>query len=171
MDAPAWVVGLVTGLGFAVVNTLIRTLLTDDPWTDTVVVAGLTGVLFGAVMGPVLTRQQRRAWSAAGTASSAGLRAAARAAQRGPVPGDPELREAARRLALHQRDVLLRQRRWAAPLFSLLVALAVWLAVTGAPAYWLFAAGFALLAAWTSVVLPRRLARRADLLTAPDEVR
>ncbi len=166
-DAPTWVLAPVAGLGFAVTNTLTRLLLLDDPWTEAVVISCLSGLLFGAFMGPVLVRQRRRAREAAGTASAAGWRRAARAASRGPVPRDPEERQAARRLALHQRGVLLRQRRWAIPSFALLVAIAVWLAVSGDPVYWLVAVGFAWLAGWTSVVLPRRLARRVELLTGP----
>ncbi len=129
---------------------------------------GLSGIVSGAVVGPVLVRQQRRAREAAGTASAAGLRQATRAARRGAVPDDPELREAARRLALHQRRELLRQRRWGLPVFLGLTALAVWLAAGGDPVLWWFAAGFLLFATWVHAVEPRRLARRAEWLAAPD---
>ncbi len=168
LNAPTWVVCLVAGLGFAVTNVITRLLFLGDPWTEAVVVGGLTGVAFGAVMGPVLVRQQRRARDAAGTASGAALRRATRTAHRGAVPDDPELREAARRLALHQRGELLRQRRWGLPVFLALVALAAWVALGGDAVYWWFAAGFLILATWAYAFLPRRLARRAALLAAPD---
>lgn len=61
-----------------------------------------------------------------------------RAASRGPVPRDPDERQAAHDLALdHLRD-LDRQRYWAPALFVAMAALWAGVALTGPPWVWVF---------------------------------
>jgi membrane associated rhomboid family serine protease len=169
-QAPWWALSLVTGLFFGGWMTLAGRFLQGESWGVAVVGGVFGGVLFGAVVGPLLARQRRRAREAAGTDRPDLLRRAARVAARGPVPEDPELREAARRLALHQRAVLLRQRRWALPFLALVLAGDVAFALTRSPA-WVWWLGAVFFAALLSVHLlwPRRLARRARLLATPED--
>ncbi len=167
LNAPTWVEAALAGGLFALLHTSTRRLVGEEPWTEAVVSGAVTGLFFGALVGPVVARQQRRAKEAVGTRSAAELRRAARAANRGPVPDDGELREAARRYALHQRGEILRQRRWGIPFFVAVVALTVWLALRADAAFWWFAVGLALAAFGAYGVQPHRLARRAELLADP----
>ena len=97
LNAPTWVQSLLGGGLFGLLNTVTGRLIGGESWTEAAVGGAIGGVVFGAVMGPVLARQQQRARDAVGTRSAAELRRAGRVANRGPVPDDRELREAARR--------------------------------------------------------------------------
>ncbi len=171
LDAPTWVKSLLLGGLFASSNTLTGHYILGETWTEAVVSGVITGVFLGAVVGPLLAREQRRAKEAVGARSAGQLRRVARSAHRGPVPVDPQLREAARRFALHQRREILRKRRWGIPLVVAVVALMVWLALRGDALFWWFAVGLSLFAFGGYVVQPRRLARRAELLADPPEDR
>ena len=171
LNAPTWVQSLLGGGLFGLLNTVRGRLIGGEDWTEAAVGGAIGGVVFGAVMGPVLARQQQRARDAVGTRSAAELRRAGRVANRGPVPDDRELREAARRYALHQRGEILRQRPWGIPFFVVVVALTVWLALRADALFWSFAVGLSLFASVAYGVLPRRLARRADLLADPQQPR
>ncbi len=70
------------------------------------------------------------------TSPRAQAKRARRAAARGPVPEEPEAREAAHELALAHLADLDGQRYWAPPLFVLTAALAVGLALTGVSWLW-----------------------------------
>ena len=59
-----------------------------------------------------------------------------RAASRGPVPGDPDERQAAHDLALDHLRELHRQRYWAPALFVAMAALWAGVALTGPPWVW-----------------------------------
>ncbi len=59
-----------------------------------------------------------------------------RAASRGPVPEDPDEREAAHEMALDHLRVLDRQRYWAPAMFALLAVLAAGVALTGPAWVW-----------------------------------
>ena len=70
---------------------------------------------------------------------------------------------------LDQQDLLLGQRRWAVPFAGLLLALAVWLVLSGgeqAPFWWLAAVFFLVLLA-VPTLRAWHLARRAELLADP----
>lgn len=90
-----------------------------------------------------------------------------RAASRGPVPHDPDEREAAHDLALDHLDVLDRQRYWAPALFVLTAVLAVGVALTG-PAWVWATVPVWLVAAAGHPYLRGRMRDRVELL-APDE--
>jgi hypothetical protein len=167
LNAPTWVTSLLSGGLFGLLNTVTGRLIGGENWTEASVGGAMGGFVFGAVMGPVLARQQLRARDAVGTRSAAELRRAARAANRGPVPDDRELREAARRYALHQRGEILRQRRWGIPFLVVVAALIVWLALRADAVFWWFAVGLLLVAFVAYVAQPRRLERRAELLADP----
>jgi hypothetical protein len=59
-----------------------------------------------------------------------------RAASRGPVPEDPDEREAAHEMALDHVRELERQRYWAPAVFLLTAALSAGVALTGAVWVW-----------------------------------
>jgi hypothetical protein len=142
----------------------------DESWAEAVVSGVLGGVVFGAVMGPLLARMNRRFREAAGDVPRDQLQRIARLARRGPVPEDPQLRRAAHRVALQQRDQLLRQRRWALPLLGLVTAFLLWLALRGGgdPFPWLVVVFLIVLIA-AHLLMARRLARRAELLADPED--
>lgn len=120
-------------------------------------------MLFGAVTGPVLHRQQRGVREAA-TRSPEGLSARVRRASwRGPVPQDPEVRAAARDLVLAQLAQYDKQRRWGPLAFGFFALLSLYLAITESPWFWLGVVGWTLAAAG-HLWMRNRLRRRAELL-------
>ncbi len=171
LTAPWWALSLLSGATFTLTSTVAGRLVGDESWSEAVVSGAIPGIFFGAVMGPVFARRNRRFRDAAGDISRDHLLRVAKLARRGPVPEDPQLRRAARRVALDHRDQLLGQRPWALPFAGLLLALAVWLALSSgeqAPFWWLAAAFFLVLLV-TPTLMARRLARRAELLADPPE--
>ncbi|WNV75511.1 hypothetical protein [Geodermatophilus sp. DSM 44513] len=78
------------------------------------------------------------------------------------------LRGAARRIALQQRDVMVRQRRWLLPLLGVLLVLLLVLALGGggSPAVWLAIVLLSGLVA-AHFLMARHLAQRAELLADP----
>jgi hypothetical protein len=166
LRAPWWALALVAGGTFGGLRFLGEHFLLDESWTDSAVSGAIGGVLFGLVMGIAVARQNRRAREALGTDDPAVVRRATRAARGGPVPEEPALREAARRMAQLQHDQLVRTRRWAIPFFVLLIAGLVYLAIAVSPAGWLIVAVVAVFPV-LFFVMPRRFARRAELLAGP----
>jgi hypothetical protein len=163
LHAPAWVLALVNGGTFGLWWVLYTRLIQEEGWTEALVSGGLLGLFFGAVMGPVLHRQNRGVREVAARSPEGLSRQVRRAASRGPVPAEPEVRRAAHELALAQLEPMERQRAWGPPFFLLMAALAVGLAVTGTGWWWAGAALFAAMAAGHRYQLVR-LRRRAALL-------
>jgi hypothetical protein len=167
LRAPWWVLSLVSGALFGVAMTLFAALTQGERWPVAVVGGVLAGVLFGAVMGPLLARQNRRLRDSIGSASAEDLRRARRAARGGPAPADPEQRALAHRLVTTQLGELRRRRRVSVAVFSVFLVLEGLMAVTYSPWFWLAAAFFAAMLALV-LLLPRRLERRAAELAPPD---
>jgi Flp pilus assembly protein TadB len=167
LRAPWWVLSLVTGGLFGVNMALFGALFQEERWPVAVVGGVLAGVLFGAVMGPLLARQNRRWRDSVGTSSTDDLRRARRAARGGPVPTDPEQRALAHRLVTTQLGELRRRRRLSVTVFSVFLVLEAVMAVTRSPWFWLAAAFFAAMLALV-LAYPRRLERRAAELAPPD---
>ncbi|MGY1623693.1 hypothetical protein ACI789_15970 [Geodermatophilus sp. SYSU D00965] len=166
LRAPWWVLSLVTGGFFGVAMALFGALTQGESWPVAVVGGVLAGVLFGAVMGPLLARQNRRFQESVGTSSAGDLRRARRVARGGPVPADPEQRALAHRLVTTQLGELRRRRRFTVTVFSVFLVLEAVMAVVSSPWFWLAAAFFAAMLALV-LVLPRRLERRAAELAPP----
>lgn len=169
LTAPWWVLSLIGGATLSLTSTAAGRLVGDESWSEAVVSGVISGIFFGAVMGPVIARRNRRFRDAAGDIPRDQLLRVAKLAQRGAAPEDAQLRRAAHRVALDQRDLLLGQRRWAVPFAGLLLALAVWLALSGgeqAPFRWLAAVLFLVLLA-VPTLRARHLAHRAELLADP----
>jgi hypothetical protein len=171
LTAPWWALSLVTGAFYSVGTTVAGRLRGDESWTEAVVSGVLGGVVFGAVMGPLAARMNRRFREAAGDVPRDQLQRIARLARRGPVPEDPQVRRAAHRVALQQRDQLLGQRRWALPLLGLVTAFLLWAALRdgGADPFSWFVIVFLLVLIAAHLLMARRLARRAELLADPED--
>jgi hypothetical protein len=92
-----------------------------------------------------------------------------RAASRGPVPEDPDEREAAHEMALDHAREFQRQRYWAPAVFLLTAALSAGVALTGPAWVWVLVPVW-LAAAAGHPYLRRRASERAALL-APGESR
>ncbi len=166
LTAPWWALALVHGTFFGTVMGLWTRLGQGAPWGVAIPAGLLGGIFFGVFMGVFTARQNRRVREAAG---GDGLEALSRLpvfGRKKALAERPELREASRQVVLHQRDTILRQRRWAVPLFGLLLALEVWLALTGSAWFWLAVALVGTLLVG-HLVMPRRLERRAEELRGP----
>lgn len=161
--APWWVLSGVQGTFFALAMTVWRHLSKGESWVDSFVPSAISGLLFGAFMGPQMVRQRTRQQAAAGPVSEEHRREVARASWRGAVPADAQLRAAALRLAEHQAGESDRHRTGSFAVFGSLLVLGLVLAVTDSLWWLLTVAVHALLLANT-VWWPRRLKRRAALL-------
>jgi hypothetical protein len=165
--APWWVLSLVTGGFFGLLQVLDHRVRQGESWGEALVVGLLGGLFFGALMGPILARVNRRYREAAGEHNVDRLSRLGWRGWRAKVSDDPELREAARRVTLLQRDQLLRQRRWAIPVFVVVIAMDVWLAFASSP-WWLLAAVVPAAILVGNLVMPGRLERRAEELRDPE---
>lgn len=166
LQAPAWVQALVNGTLFGVFWAGWNHFGEGDSWTAALVQGGIVGLVFGAIVGPVLHRQQRGVREAAAR-SPEGLSARVRRASwRGSVPQDPEVRAAARDLALANLAQYDKQRVWGPLFFAFVALLSLYLAISESPWYWLGVVAWSLAAA-AHLLMRRRLRRRAELL-CPD---
>jgi hypothetical protein len=165
--APWWVWSLYMGGLFG----LFRfgwSYLVDGRSLALALLSGAIGaIFFGLILGPLTARMARRQRAAMGPLPDEDARVARRAAMRGPLPPDPQLRQAAAGVAAFQLDQWHRQRYWGPALWVALVALGVWLTVSDSP-WWgvsvaLFS-GFLLAQLW----MPRHLRRRLALLQQQD---
>jgi hypothetical protein len=161
VTASRWVWSLVTGAGYVGVQALTRGWQDPEGWPGWLI----GGLVFGAVGGPVFAARQRRLEAAVGPMSVKELWRVRRAAMFGPPPTDPELRQAATRLAVHQLGEVIRYRWSQAVVFGLLLVLMVGIAAV-APQFWLLVALFGVLLATEQVWRPRHLRRRIELLTS-----
>jgi hypothetical protein len=168
LNAPWWVLSLVSGASFGLLWTVWRRLVEGDSWSAALVQGTLLGIFFGAVMGPVTHRQNRGLREAAAHSPEGLSRRVRRAAFRGPVPADPAVRDAARRVVVAQLRPLDGQRWWGPLFFVFVAALGVALGLSDSP-WWFVPVPFWIAAAWGHVLLRRHLHRRAALLnTAPE---
>ena len=163
LNAPAWVLAVVNGTLFGVFWAGWTHYGEGDSWTASLVQGSLLGLFFGAVMGPVLHRQQRGVREAAARSPEGLSKRVRRAAWRGPAPQEPEVRAAARDVVLAQLAQYDKQRVRGPIFCAVLAVLSLYLAVVQSPWHWLgvlawsaAAAGHLWVRSW--------LRRRADLL-------
>lgn len=164
--APWWVLALVAGLFYGVGMTVVHVARGEGSWPGTLVYGLIFGTGFGLVMGPILARINRRFRETAGEKYIDRLSGIGWRGWQKKLGNDPELRAAARRITLLQRDQLLRQRRWAIPFFVLMIGVVVWLAVVQSPWHWLSVVLFTAFLVG-HLLMPRRLERRAEELRDP----
>ena len=96
----------------------------------------------GTFSGFAVDKQRDKARDIAGTISEGKFDAAYQASAKGPIPTDPEVREATARLVRYRLERLDRQRWLNLPVFGLFSLLGVYLALTSAPLWWLSVALF-----------------------------
>jgi hypothetical protein len=163
LRAPRWAIPLVGAATFAVVSTIVR-VVGGDAWQPAALQGALSGVIFGAVAGPLQLRQRDRLRARLGDVDPDRFRSARRSARRGPPPADPAARHLAAEVAAHHHDEL-RRNRWAPYLAAaVLGSLSVWLALE-APGFWFAVVVWVALVVgyelWTAH-LRRRVALLAD---------
>jgi hypothetical protein len=165
-DAPRWVLGTVTGIPFGAATGVYTTIDEPTSWTEAIVAGLIAGVIFGATMAYSLDQRRREVRAAAGDLPANKFRS--RAAARGPVPTDPEIRAAARRIATQQLDRFFRGRKLSIAAMALAVVFGVGMALTGSPWRLLYALGAGALLInqrhW-----PQRIRRRIALLSDTTE--
>ena len=169
LTAPWWVLSLLSGAGYSLMATATGRFVGDESWPEAVVSGVIPGIFFGAVMGPVIARRNRRFRDAAGDIPRDQLLRVAKLAQRGSAPEDAELRRAAHRVALDQRDQVVSQRRWVLPLLGLIVVFLIWATLRDGESdgfSWLVIT-FLLVVIAGHLVMAWHLARRAELLADP----
>jgi Flp pilus assembly protein TadB len=159
INAPWWVLSLFAGTLFGAVMWLTHPGAGPAP-------AVIAGVLFGAIMGPVIGRRRDRARSALGQVSTGQHLLARRALRRGPAPTDPDTREMAYRLGTHALDTLTPGRRtFTLVTYGSFLVLSSVIAVTTSPWYWLGATFWTAMIAFT-LWSWSHLQRRVELLRA-----
>ncbi|ADB34665.1 hypothetical protein Kfla_5659 [Kribbella flavida DSM 17836] len=161
---PTWVTFLLGGVPFGVVmGAFIKQ--DDGSWTEAVVGGVLIGIFFGAAMVRLGVTWDRATAEAEGELPEDKLAAAYRAADGGPIPEDPEVRAAARRIALAFASFSSgRMRRFTLVMLVVLIDVTVVAAILDSPwvlVYTVFFSGVFAVLWWT----PRRSRRRAEELS------
>jgi hypothetical protein len=161
--AARWLHCVVSGVLFGTFTVLASRFKDHESWTSSLVSGLAAGLFFGLAFGWWSYRQSVRARERLGTLGPDAVRAAWKATRRGVAPQDPEVRAAVLGLIEDQRALLRRQRVLHWVLWPLMTALAVWLALTESPWWWLAVPlGGVLFVA--GLVTPERLERRAQVL-------
>jgi hypothetical protein len=126
--------------------------------------AGGIALIGGTLIGAGIARWYEPSWSSEVAGLAAGeRRAALRATYRGPVPVDPEIRTAAIRIASHQLPKLEQYRRFALPLYGLILICAVAGFVAGGSWLALLSGAIAVVNLYVAWYQPRHLRRRIEL--------
>jgi len=166
--APKWVVAVIAGAFFGT-GMGIFVKRDGSSWTETIISALVLGVVFGIPAAFWFDRERRQMRAAEGDLPTDKLKSAHHAADRGPIPEDPEVRAAARRIATHQLQQLQRTPRLVAiGLPAALLIVVVIGSVTESPWNLIFAVApvYALIG---QLSLSRRARRRIELLSDPTE--
>ncbi|MDT0274548.1 hypothetical protein [Blastococcus goldschmidtiae] len=161
LDAPAWRSTVVSVVTFFAVVVLWGVLVRDESWAEVLVRAVVVGLVAGAVV--AFAHRQRRADDPDDRSPRAVGRRVRRAASRGPVPEDPDEREAAHDIALDHLRVFEGQRYWAPATFVVTAVLAAGVALTGPAWVWVTVPVW-LAAAAGHPWLRNRMRARAELL-------
>jgi hypothetical protein len=167
LRAPWWKLSLVMGALLAPFFTVMFRLGRDMGWAAAVPTGLLTAAICGPILGYMAWKQAHESISGAGSLPEDHLARAERAARRGAVPQEDELRQAALGIVEHRLLMLHATRVRALVSTASLLVVAVLLAVSHSPWWWMGVGfGLALLAfvLWT----PAHLERRAQLLRRLD---
>ena len=165
--SPWWAQALAYGLLFGAFMTAFFR-YRSGAWVPAVVGGLLAGALYGVFMGRFASRANRHLLVGLDAFSTSDQHAVLRGSWRGPVPSDPEVREAARALLERRRETMVRTRRWSVWVFGVGSVLYVVLALTGSWLWWFCAAAFLVLLVLTLVSVPRMDRRLALLRHAGD---
>jgi Flp pilus assembly protein TadB len=166
-DPPRWVLGVVTGVLFGVATGVYFKMYAPT-WTAAILRGLGVAAVFGATMAFSLYRERRDMRAVVGELPANKFKAAYRAAERGPVPTDPEIRAAARRIATQELARHLRGRTFVIVGSAFALVASVGLAVIGSPWQLLYApvVGVLLVVQW---YWSQRLRRRIALLSEATE--
>ncbi|PYY48240.1 hypothetical protein [Curtobacterium sp. MCBD17_023] len=159
---PTWIVGVIMAVLFAAVWFAFTIVTAPELGIGArALVSALVGALYGVGMGLWL------GWMRRGYGGVARRPDFGRAVRRGAVPTDVDVDEWRRAVEHHQRQY--RPLRWAAPLLYLpMTALAIGLAVTGQPLFWIGAVFFLAVFIGTAVTTPRVLRKTETMLAELD---
>ena len=164
-DAPRWVWSVIYVLPVLLVWVAVRLFSTAAVGAALFVVLAMVFGCLGATVGYAQQRTERRA---TGEVPVGRLEDVLAAAGRGPLPGDEDVRAAARRLVTHRRALVESKRVSALVLLSLLGLLLVALLLTRSPLWFLAAPSIATgTALYEQVVVRRRLRERQRALRPP----
>lgn len=163
--APWWSFVLLNAVGFGAAMAVMNRLW-GDPWQSALVTWLVCGGVYGALLGLLPGRRDRYVRAIAGEPCADRLAWLGWLRRQPGMDSDPELREAARRVAVAHRTLVLRQGLWAVPVFAVMLFVSGRLALDRSPWYWLAVFFFAAFLA-AHVLVPRLLGRRAEELAAP----
>jgi hypothetical protein len=124
----ALIVGVVGGAFFGTMMGLIYAYQNHD---------GTPAAAFGTFMGWRGTKQRESLRTTVGPMPPEKYLAALDAARKGPIPSDPEIREAARHILALRLRTAAKAPKSAVALFGFFVLLSVYEALTSDPLYWL----------------------------------
>lgn len=155
---PTWMAGVVMAVMFAVFWFAAGFITTPElGFGARALLSVSVGAFYGIFMGLWLSRMRRSYGRVAQG------REFSRAVRRGIVPSDVDIEPWRRALHAHQRQY--RPLRWAGPaLYVPMTALAIWLAVTGQPLFWVGAALFLGVGIFTAITTPRVLRNTTSML-------
>lgn len=170
LEAPYWLVGLLSGLLYGALMGLALRYLAAEEWPAVLIFGAVTALLLGVAMGFIVRRAQRTLSAVGGDALSREQRlAATKATQHGRIPSDPAVRAVAVELA--RRDLARVEAKW--PRVVMIIATvgvvlgAVMTFLDGDSDWWraIPPLGLAVLLIFQLVFWPRRLRRRVAALS------
>jgi xanthosine utilization system XapX-like protein len=174
LTAPRWVIALAAGLPAGILVGLFVAFATPAPWPAAIACGVLVGALIGSAYDLRARKQRELVRAAAGDLPTDVLVAALRATRDGAVPTDPQIREAALKIASHQLT-LTPSKTVALSVFPLTGGVLAILNASSAPDWVLLVFALPALLAlvctgvliWQAYYLPRRLRERIRLLSVP----
>lgn len=166
--SPWWVQGLVYGLFFGTAMTAFSVFQTGGAWLPALGGGLVGGVFFGYFMGRHMSKLNNVLLRGLEGLSPTDQRTVLRGSWRGPIPTDPQQREAAKELLQRRRDNMIATRRWSVIVFAAAIVLYVVLAVTQTWLWWFGAALFLVFLVLTLTTVPRMNKRLASLVGDAD---
>lgn len=153
------------GVWFGVFMVLFSRFSDHHSWAHAGIAGTISGAFYAALLSLFSRKRRREIFDSVADLLPAQRKEVLRAAGRGDVPADAMLRNRAAGLARRSSLEWLRWRTTNMVLLGVLLAVAVVMALTGSPWWWLAVAAFVagLIRTWT---WPQRLARRAERLRA-----
>jgi hypothetical protein len=164
-NAPWWVWSLIIWVYMGSMMTVLNHFLQSASWMASAV-SGFAGALvMGGMGGPWFVRQRRRTLAAVGALPARDLRIASRAVMRGPVPLDPDIRQAAAQLARLQLKQYSGRIFWLSAVTIAVVAILSGVLVLRESRWWLIGTAMTLAFGVYAALEPRRLRRRIEYLS------
>jgi hypothetical protein len=137
LRAPWWIRALVYGIYFGTVTGFLNATISHQDFATAAAQGALGGLIFGVVMGVRGSRSGNAFARIAGPVLREKLPAVLRATVKGPIPDDPDIRNASGRIIAYRLSRLGRAVAVTYVVFGLFAALAVYLVITSGPVWWL----------------------------------